>query len=133
MSFNSPVEAVLAGDRIPADLTVLATAESEAYAALVVSSESWWQPEAVVCEKKDGGWEVVSEGSGCTRWFLTEDATDKGVMVAWGPAESGVAVYEVGFRGRTWRVPVENGHYVWLVEGVDEQAIDDPADFTAIY
>jgi hypothetical protein len=39
----------------------------------------------------------------------------------------------VEFRGRTRRVPVQNGLYAYLVPDIDEQAFDDPAEFTAIF
>jgi hypothetical protein len=132
VSFASPIDAVHSGDRVPTDLTVVAAVETGTYAAVVVNSETWRQPEAIVCERTDSGWEVISEGSGCTRWTLTDEATDRGVMFCWGPADPGVAAYDVRFRGRTWRVPVQNGHYAWLVPDIDEQAFDDPANFTPI-
>ena len=35
----------------------------------------------------------------------------------------------VTFRGSTIEVPVNNGHYAWLVEHVPMEAMDAPVDF----
>jgi hypothetical protein len=35
----------------------------------------------------------------------------------------------VTFHGETTQVPVTNGHWVWIVEGIREDEIHDPANF----
>lgn len=133
VTFASPIDAFLSDDHAPADVTVVATVEAGAYAAVVANSQTWSQPEAIVCERTDDGWEVISEGSGLTRWTLTDEDPDRGVLFCWGPADSGAQAYDIQFRSRTFRVPIQNGHFAWLLPDVDEQAFDDPADFTAIF
>lgn len=132
MPFETPTAAALGYRDLPPDVEVLALAEAEFHAGVVLTAPGWAQPEVVLCHRDADGWEPHSMGSGGTHWSLTDEASNTGVMIDWGKAESGGLAYDVTFQGATRRVPVTNGHYIWIVENVTDDALDEPAEFVPV-
>jgi len=126
---STPEKAALAGDHIGADTRVIASAIASESAAIILMDPRWPQPDRVLCLRSGAGWVEWGSGSGGTSWSLIDDGTGLGVLVSWGPAEPGASAVNVTFHGETTQVPVTNGHWVWIVEGIREDEIDDPANF----
>jgi hypothetical protein len=126
----TPEQAALAGDNIDADTCVLASAVSSSNAALLLVSPRWHHPDLVLCYRDDSGWVVGASTSGRSTWSLIDDGV--GVLVSWGESPPGEGALRVTFHGETSEVPVTNGHYVWMVEGVAEADIDDPPEFQSV-
>src|SRR3954449_9831070 len=110
---------------------VVASAVGENHAGIVLTAPGWGFPELVACYRDEGGWHEASSTSGRTFWSFSEDP-DVGVLICWGDVEDGETALRITFHGVTTEVPVTNGHYVWLVEGVGESEIDDPAEFEPV-
>ena len=98
-------------------------------AAIILMDPRWPQPDRALCLRSGAGWVEAGSGNGGTRWSLIDDEADLGVLVSWGPAEPGASAVKVIFHGETTQVPVTNGHWVWIVEGIREDEIHDPANF----
>ncbi len=129
VAFSTPQEAALAGDHISAETHVLAQAVGQDDAAIILMSPAWPQPDCVLCQRYEDGWVEGSSTSGQTIWSLRDDDNNLGLMVSWGRAQPGAAAALVTFRGSTVEIPVQNGHYVWLVERVPMEEMDEPAEF----
>ena len=129
MGFPSSEQAALAGDRAGRTTYVLASAVGTDAAVVILMDPAWAQPDRVDCERTDDGWVETTSGSGQTCWWSTSDESDVGVLASWGKAEEGATGVVVSFMGTTTRLPVTNGHWAWIVEGVPEGAVDEPADF----
>ena len=121
MGFPTAVEAALAGEGITSETVVLASAVSVDHAAILLMAPDWGMPDLVLCHREDDGWQEGGSGSGYTVWSLYEEP-DVGVLVSWGEADEGVTAFAVSFYGITTEVPVTNGYYVWMVEGVRKRA-----------
>ena len=129
MVFSTPERAALAGDHIGSDTRVIASAIASESAAIILMDPRWPQPDRVLCLRSGAGWVEAGSGSGGTSWSLIDDGADLGVLVSWGKAEPGASAVNVTFHGVTTEVPITNGHWVWIVEGVRENEMRDPADF----
>ena len=66
--------------------------------------------------------------SGQTVWCSSDEDEDIGVHASWGLAKHGAVAAVVTFHGTRMEVPVENGHYAWLVEGVPIGAINESVE-----
>jgi hypothetical protein len=133
VAFKSPLEAALAGDHISADTRVIASAVASKTAAVILMDPRWPQPDRVLCQRSGDGWVEAGSGSGGTSWSLLDDRSGLGVLASWGKAEPGASAVTVTFHGVTAEVPVTNGHWAWIVEGVRENEIGDPADFDWVF
>ena len=98
-------------------------------AAVLLMSPDWPWPDVQWCYRRPDGWSAGGSGSGGILWKLTDEDRDLGVLVSWGEADEGAVELDVTFHGVTQAVAITNGFYVWMVEGVAEAEISDPAEF----
>jgi hypothetical protein len=94
-----------------------------------LTSPRWHHPDLVLCRREQVGWVETSSTSGGTIWQQTEDDRQVGVLASWGVTQSGEPAFRVTFHGRATDVPVTNGYYVWMAEGVARTEVNDPAVF----
>lgn len=125
----SPQDAALAGDHTSPETRVLAQAVGDRNAVVILMSPGWPQPDCVFCRRSEDGWVELGTTSGQTVWSSSDDDENLGVHASWGRAKPGAVAAVVTFRGTTIEIPVENGHYVWLVEGLPIEAVDEPVEF----
>jgi hypothetical protein len=129
VAFPSPHEAALAGDHTSPQTRVLAQVVGENDAVVILMSPGWPQPDCVLCRRSDGGWIERGTTSGQTVWSSSDDDESLGVYACWGRAKPGAVAVLVTVRGATITIPVENDHYVWLIEGVPIDVMDEPVEF----
>jgi hypothetical protein len=131
MSYATPEEAALAGDRTNSETRVLTSIRTtETSAEVVIASPGWPQPELVSCYLDASGWTEGRSGTGRTTWSRTDDDPEGiGLLVCWHEAEPGAHAVRISFSGRTIERPVENGFVIWAVNDIPEDRWDDPADF----
>ncbi len=129
MGFRTPQEAALAGDRISAETYVLAQAVGKEDAVIVLMSPGWPQPDCVLCRRFEDGWLEQGSTSGQTIWSSRDDDDSVGLLASWGRAKPGATGAVVTFRGSTFEIPVEHGHYAWLAERVPVDAMDEPVEY----
>jgi hypothetical protein len=94
----------------------------------------------VICRLGEGGWEEGGSGSGRTSWSYVGDSDvdddseeELGVLVCWAEAEAGAKAVRITFLGQTGKVPVTNGYWIWMVDGIREAEMYDPAEFEWAY
>jgi hypothetical protein len=92
-------------------------------------SPGWPQPDCVHCRRFEDGWVEQGMTSGQTIWSSRDEDDTVGVLASWGRAEPGATAALVTVRGSTIEIPVDNDHYVWLVERVPVEAMDEPVEF----
>jgi hypothetical protein len=131
VGFATPERAALAGDRTTTDTFVVTSATTENDAIVILMSPGWPGPDWVHVRRYEDGWEEGSSGDGHTIWIGNGDDDDDevGVLTSWGDAPPSATSARVTFHGTTTEVPVGNGHWAWIVDGVREVDWDDPAEF----
>ena len=108
---------------------VLAQAVGQDDALVILMSSGWTQPDRVLCRRFEDGWVERGTTAGQTVWSSYDDDEDLGLHASWGRARPKATAVLVTLRGATIEVPVQNDHYVWLVERVPVEAMDEPIDF----
>jgi hypothetical protein len=129
VAFPSPEEAALAGDHTSAQTRVLIQAVGQHDAVVILMSPGWPEPDCVLCPRSSEGWIERVTTSGHTVWCSSDEDETMGFHASWGRAKAGAKAVLVTFRGTSVEIPVENDHYVWLVEHVPIEAMDEPIEF----
>jgi hypothetical protein len=130
VGFETPEAAALADDESSGTPpVVLAVARGADVAAVLLGSPDWAFPDLQWCHRRRGGWEAGGSVSGQSAWTNTDGAGVVGAAMSWEKVGQDVLEVEVTFRGESKVVPVTNGYYVWMVEGVAQDEWRDPAEF----
>jgi len=137
MGHATPEAAALAGDGVTAATTVLVSGSCGKVAGVVLQDPAWGWREFVWCTRINGEWGEGSSSSGHTLWtHLEGDEDNAGYLASWGDLadeDTGALSFEVTFLGRESMATVRNGHWLWIVDQVREDQIDEPATLVAVF